>query len=252
MGSLSAAGPKIDSDRVDALLQLGKKVALCYNCEDAKSTLLKELREIASFDYLHLLAFEKAGKNADWQMLHFESGLVEVNSQNGADSSAVAWAQQVSQPTVIHNWETESKFAEFREFFLDLRIATSCSFPLIWSGRRLGVITFGSVLPSFYSAEEARFLSRVADQLALVLDAAVNLHSSELLQDRMRLILDLTNQVVSNLKLDDLLHAISASVRRVMGCDAAAVMLPDEEGKNLRVHALDYPDSKGIFVEGAF
>jgi formate hydrogenlyase transcriptional activator len=36
-----------------------------------------------------------------------------------------------------------------------------------------------------------------------------------------------------------------------MNCDAAAVMLPDEEGNHLRVHALDYPDSKGIFTEGA-
>src|SRR5262249_5669782 len=65
------------------------------------------------------------------------------------------------------------------------------------------------------------------------------------------LILGLTNQMVSNLEFGELLHAISTSVRQVMGCDAAAVMLPDEEGKWLRVHALDYPDSKGIFVEGA-
>jgi formate hydrogenlyase transcriptional activator len=56
--------------------------------------------------------------------------------------------------------------------------------------------------------------------------------------------------MVSNLELDELLHAISTSVRRVMGCDAAAVMLPDEEGKHLRVHALDFPDGKGIFTEG--
>ena len=28
-------------------------------------------------------------------------------------------------------------------------------------------------------------------------------------------------------------------------------MLPDAEGKHLRVHALDYPESKGVFIEGA-
>ena len=111
------------------------------------------------------------------------------------------------------------------------------------------MVTFGSLVPDTYSEDETRFLTLVANQLALVLDAAVNLHSSELLQDRMQLILGLTNQVVSNLELGELLHAISASVRRVMGCDAAAVMLP--EGKRLRVHALDYPNSKGIFTEGA-
>ena len=36
-----------------------------------------------------------------------------------------------------------------------------------------------------------------------------------------------------------------------MDCDAAAIMLADAEGKHLRVHALDYPDSRGIFTEGA-
>ena len=36
-----------------------------------------------------------------------------------------------------------------------------------------------------------------------------------------------------------------------MRCDAAAVMLADAEGTHLRVHALDYPESRGIFTEGA-
>jgi formate hydrogenlyase transcriptional activator len=36
-----------------------------------------------------------------------------------------------------------------------------------------------------------------------------------------------------------------------MRCDAAAVMLADAEGKHLRVHALDFPESRGIFTEGA-
>ena len=34
-------------------------------------------------------------------------------------------------------------------------------------------------------------------------------------EDRLQLLLDVTNQVVSNLQIDDLLRAISASVRRV-------------------------------------
>jgi formate hydrogenlyase transcriptional activator len=44
--------------------------------------------------------------------------------------------------------------------------------------------------------------------------------------------------------------AASASVRRVMHCDAAAIMLAESEGTQLRVHALDFPESRGIFTEG--
>src|SRR4029077_8210270 len=122
--------------------------------------------------------------------------------------------------------------------------------PLNRGSRRLGVISVGRRRPHSYSEEEVDFLRLVADQIALAIDAAVNLYSSTQAQDRLKLILELTNQVVSNLEFDDLLHAISGIVRRVMHCDAAAIMLPDADGKNLRVHALDFPDSRGFFAEG--
>ncbi|HZD96180.1 MAG TPA: sigma 54-interacting transcriptional regulator, partial [Candidatus Sulfotelmatobacter sp.] len=155
------------------------------------------------------------------------------------------------QPFVAYDWGQEQRFPRHREFLNQLGIISTCSLPLARGVRRLGVLSLGSMSAGAYPEEEMRFLQLVADQLALVLDAALNFHSSERLQDRLKLILDLTNQVVSNLELSELLHAISASERQVMACDAAAVMLPDAEGKHLRVHALDYPDSKGIFTEAA-
>ena len=59
---------------------------------------------------------------------------------------------------------------------------------------------------------------------------------------RLKLLLDVTNQVVSNLDLQDLLQAISKSVRDVMQCDGVGVMLPDDEGLQLRFYALDFPE----------
>src|SRR4029077_4538458 len=67
--------------------------------------------------------------------------------------------------------------------------------------------------------------------------------------ERLKLLLDLTNHIVSNLDLRDLLRAISASVRRVMKCDAVGVMLPNSEGTHLRVSAQDFPESKGYTKE---
>src|SRR6202035_4371552 len=51
------------------------------------------------------------------------------------------------------------------------------------------------------------------------------------------------------LHFQELLRTISASVRRIMRCDAAAIMLPEPNGTHLRVHALDFPDRKGFFTE---
>ena len=70
-------------------------------------------------------------------------------------------------------------------------------------------------------------------------------------EDRLKLILDLTNQVVANLDFKDLLRSTSANIRKIMHCDAAAIMLAEPDAKHLRVHALDFPDARGIFIEGA-
>src|SRR5713226_4251984 len=68
-------------------------------------------------------------------------------------------------------------------------------------------------------------------------------------EDRLQLLLEVTNQVVSNLQLRDLLRAISGSVRRVMQCDLVGVFLPDSEGNRLQTFVLDFPESKGFIRE---
>jgi len=68
-------------------------------------------------------------------------------------------------------------------------------------------------------------------------------------EDRLQLLLNVTNQVVSNLQLDDLLRAISATVRRVMQCDVVYVCLPGPDVSRLRIFVLDFPESKGFIRE---
>jgi formate hydrogenlyase transcriptional activator len=67
--------------------------------------------------------------------------------------------------------------------------------------------------------------------------------------DRLKLLLDMTNTLVSNLELRDLLRAVSASIRQVMHCDVVGVWLPDPEQRQLRQLAMDFPDSKGFLRE---
>ena len=67
--------------------------------------------------------------------------------------------------------------------------------------------------------------------------------------DRLKLLLEVNNTIVSNLELRDLLRAISASLRSVMQCDGVGVALPDAESKHLQVYALDFPNSKGLIRE---
>jgi formate hydrogenlyase transcriptional activator len=69
-------------------------------------------------------------------------------------------------------------------------------------------------------------------------------------KDRLKLLLELNNSMVSKLDLRDLLRDISASVRRLMQCDAVGVNLPDPENGELTLFALDFPGAKGFLREG--
>jgi formate hydrogenlyase transcriptional activator len=154
------------------------------------------------------------------------------------------------EPLVTVDWTRENRFQKYGTFLANVSITSTCSIPLVRGERRLGAMSVGRFYPNAYDEDEVRFLCLVADQIAMAIDAAVNFFISQQVQDQLKLILDLNNQVVSNLAFDDLLRAASASVRRVMHCDATAVMLANNEASHLRVHALDYPDSRGVFTEG--
>jgi formate hydrogenlyase transcriptional activator len=67
--------------------------------------------------------------------------------------------------------------------------------------------------------------------------------------DRLKLLLDVTNALVSNLECRDLLRTISASIRQVMHCDVVGVWLPDSERRQLRQLAMDFPESRGFVTE---
>jgi formate hydrogenlyase transcriptional activator len=67
--------------------------------------------------------------------------------------------------------------------------------------------------------------------------------------ERLKLLLDMTNTLVSNLELRDLLRAISASIRQVMHCDSVGVWLPDADPSQLHQLAMDFPESRGFLKE---
>ena len=225
-------------------------IATCNDCENAERELPRQLREIVAFDYLHVVAFAADGDAVNWEMMEVRGSKLDPPERKRPEDSPFLYVHQRQQTFTTGDWSQETRFAEHRQFLRQHGITSTCTLPLVRGARRLGVICLGSARPHAYPDDEVYFLGLLADQVALAIDAAVNLYSSTQAQERLKLILELTNQVVSNLEFDDLLHAISASVRRVMRCDAAAIMLPDSENKQLRVHTLDFPDGKGFFTEG--
>ena len=255
MSPLLQTGSPTQSERFEALLRASKAISSARDCDCCEEVFARELRSVIPFDYLHVSMFESDTGDPSklgWRLfdIHGEKRqFPEAELPVGEIELTTAWVHENCQPLVISDWNSETRFPTLREFLTGVGIGSSCTLPLVRGERRLGIFEVGSAQANAYGEEEVAFLSLVADQVALAIDAAVNFDISQRAQERLKLLLELTNQVVANLELRELLRTVSASVRRVMNSDVVGVMLPDAEGKHLRVFALDFPDSKGFFRE---
>jgi formate hydrogenlyase transcriptional activator len=116
--------------------------------------------------------------------------------------------------------------------------------PLTAPQRTLGTLEIASRHAHAYSQEDARLLAAIAEEIAVPLDNAVSHEQLREGHDRLALLLELTNSLVSNLELREVLKTVMASARRVMRSDSAVVALPDADGRHLRAYALDHPGSR--------
>jgi formate hydrogenlyase transcriptional activator len=255
MSTVLRTGSQTETIRLEALLRASKAISSSRDCECCEEVFARELRTVIPFDYLHVSIFECDNGDmgqAGWRLFDINGAkrqFPEAELPIEEIGLTAAWIHENGQPLVVADWSGETRFPNLKDFMNGLGISSSCVLPLVRGERRLGVFEVGSAHPNAYCAEEVAFLSLAADQVALSIDAAVNFALSRRAQERLKLLLELTNQVVSNLELRELLRTISANLRRVMNCDVVGVMLPDPDGQQLRVYALDFPDSKGLFRE---
>jgi formate hydrogenlyase transcriptional activator len=251
MVSAASVYPRVEEERYLALLQAANAIATCSDCTGASEALVQKLHEVTPFDFLHLVAFDKETNEACWSLLETRGKKFENPQREEVPlaDSPLEFVHENGQLLVMMDWSNETRFPQYGAFLAGHGIVSTCTLPLVRGPRRLGVLSLGRTYSNAYDEEEVHFLGLVANQIGLAIDAAVNFYISQKVQDQLKLVLELNNQVVSNLEFHDLLRAASASVREVMHCEAAAIMLADTDEKHLRVHALDFPESRGIFTE---
>jgi formate hydrogenlyase transcriptional activator len=245
------------SERYEALLRATAALASCRDCESFERRFASDLRSVIDFDYLNFVIFDEGNSTAKWRL--FESTVKSAaisEAQLSTNETTSGWVYQHQQRLVIEDWDQESRFSRLKRILSELNIGSTCALPLTTAHRRFGVIEFGSSRPNAYPEAEAGFLSLVADHVALTIEGALNFEEAQRAQaelqsnnERLKLLLDMTNTLVSNLELRDLLRAISASIRQVMHCDVVGVWLPDGEQHRLRQLAMDFPESKGFAEE---
>ena len=234
--------------RYESLIRLADSIRGQHQTKTLFDLLVKELSAVIPFDAI--AHCDESSKKVNW---HFGESCQQVGPpppdiQN--EETLATWVAENQKAAVIADVRQETRFPDSVARLKEIGLQSACALPLSTAHRRLGSLVLASQRPDAYSEEEVRFLSLVADQIALAMDDAINFQASHRAQERLELLLDLTNRVVSTLDLRDLLRVISANVRRVMQCDGVAILLPDAGDGRLRIYAFDFPGSSNDVHEG--
>src|SRR6266481_3437775 len=256
VGSESVTAPSL-ALRYETLVQVTQAIGAHGDPKELLGVLANELHRVVQFDFIGVSLRDR---NSDTFGNYFidmmsRSELVP-EEQLAPEETLTQWVYERQEPLLRSTDQMEPCYGRLQAILKRLSIRSICALPLTTAHSKLGAITFGSKQVDTFSPSEVRFVSQVAGYVALAFDDALNFaalrRASEELQsknDRLQLLLDVTNQVVSTLELRDLLRAVSHDVRRVMQCDYAGLSLPDGESEQLRVYALDFPEGKGFLQE---
>ncbi len=246
------AGESI-SQHYDAVLRISEALSACCQPEELAGTLADELGAFLDFDHLYLAALEENPKEIEH--LVWGKGPIPIPAVL-VDELATWPAIDSHDPQHTPDWDVEERFPRFKEYAKEIGLGSSIRVPLTTPHRRLGVFGISRDTVNPFGEEEIGFLRLVGRVVAFALDDGFNLrraqHAQACLQtqnERLQLLLNLTNRITSNLKHQELFRAIAANIREVMQCDAVAVSLLKSEPTRFKLWALDFPQGKGLIRE---
>jgi formate hydrogenlyase transcriptional activator len=241
----SIEGPT--AERYEALIRIAAAVRAQKEPRELFGILVHELGQVLQFDAI--AQYDERSNKVDW---HLGSGCNKHSPASEIDNeeTLAAWVYRNQEGIALAALDAEMRFPATIAKMRQAGLRSALAFPLTTAHRRLGSLVIASVHRDAWLPEDVRFCSLVVSQIALAMDDAINFQASQRAQERLELLLDLTNRVVSKLNLRDVLREISANIRRVMQCDGVGITLPDAEDKKLRLYVLDFPDNPGVIGEG--
>ncbi|MGE5217801.1 MAG: sigma 54-interacting transcriptional regulator [Chloroflexota bacterium] len=240
-----------------ALLEVSQAIASRRELDQLFADLAPRLHSVVQFDFANLILYDPARKALKSHVLETPDPAYTCPDGDCPMETPGGWVWQTQQPWVVSHLAADTKFPELAQWLCDRGVQSLCVVPVTTALRKLGALAFGSRLEGAYSEADVIFLQQVARQVAVAVDNAGNFAEAQSVQeqlkkerDRLGLLLDVNNAVVSVLDLHELLKAVSDALRRLMPHEYASLSLYDADTDTLQIHALDFSVSKGLLQEG--
>ncbi len=241
--------------QLEALLEVSEAIAQQRDLPALFHDLAARLHSVIEFDFLTLVLHDPA-RNV--MRLHVLETRIPSEKPTGTEApvenNPSGWVWQTQESFVVSDVEEETRFPEFLKRFREHNVRSLAIIPLTTAQRRLGAMGFGRLVPQCITDTELQFMQRVASQVAVAVDNALNFQSSQAYQtqlarerDRLQVLLEVNNVLITTRELPELFRGIVATLERVIHHDYTSLALLDPTTGLLRIHALDFPGNQSIF-----
>ena len=167
----------------------------------------------------------------------------------GAAAQALEEREIVFLPDVSQEM---SRHPELAPFAAESVGRATYIFPLFTSQQRYGILVVTKDRGQEFVPEDVELLRSLASHIAVALECALARDNAELYQrqvvkerDRLRLLLEINNHIVSKLDINELFRSASASLRTYFRNDFTGFWLIDKQSNQLECVVLDFPSGKG-------
>jgi formate hydrogenlyase transcriptional activator len=248
------AAPAEHSRRqLEALLEVSEVIAQQRDLRALFHDLALRLHSVVDFDFLTLILHDPVRNVMRLHILETEH---KTDAPSGKDlsvddhPSGLVWRTQ--EAFVVTDTHEETRYPEYMVVLREKGVRSFALVPLTTAQRRVGAMGFGRMVPD--AVLELSFMQRVASQVAVAVDNALNVESSQAYQrqlaqerDRLRVLLDLNNVLVTSRELPELFRGIVSTLQRVIHHDYTSLALLDPMTGLLKIYALDFPGHQGFF-----
>src|SRR5271167_1886228 len=167
---------------------------------------------------------------------------------------AVARVLDEQKPVFVPDLSQEMlKHPELAPFATEVVGRTAYLFPVSTAQKRYGILSATKLQGEKFAPEDTEMISALASHVAVALECALARDTAELYhrevekqRDRLSLLLEINNHIVTKLEAEELFQAVAGSMCKHLGNDLTSLWLFNKQTDCLERKFLDFPAGKGF------
>ncbi len=240
------------------MLEISGLISRQPNLEVALGSLRRLMSSVADFDSISLLLLDATQKMVRLEVFDRDADVPDlaIGLQLSVEGTPLAQCIETQEAVYVPDSVSEfSKIPELAERVLPAGVHSLYIVPVSTQRKKLGILVFGTREHEFRRGDLELMMS-VAAHVAMTLENAATLdkaaeyqHQLAKERDRLGLLLEINNHVVSKLEMTELFRSASASIRRYFANDFTGFWLLHKETSQLECAVLDFPGTRGFLEQ---